>query len=410
MGSKSNPIRDMTDVQQIDECRQRAIALLRLNLSDDGILAAAPSKRAEDRGYRAVFARDAAICAIGMALSGDRELIDGAEAGITTLAAHQAGNGQIAKFVDRGRAEVDFWYLGCIDATLWWLIGIAVLDRVAGTQKLARRHAGPIRRALAWLLAQEHQRFFLLQQNEASDWADIMPRSGFVLYSNALWYHVKRLYRLPRAAETRTHANLLFHPFDGPTAEYRRAQLLSDYARENARNRGLYLSYVNFTACGDEGDVFGNLLAVLCGLTLPGGDARVLNALQRARVHEPYPVRVVIDPIPARSRMWRPYMARHRQNYAWQYHNGGIWPFVGGFWVTALALAGRRAAAGRDLAGLARANALGGWAFREWFHGRTCAPGGMAGQSWNAAAFLFADHAVAHGSSVFDIRGSLRES
>ena len=33
-------------------------------------------------------------------------------------------------------------------------------------------------------LAQEHQRFFLLQQNEASDWADIMPRSGFVLYTN----------------------------------------------------------------------------------------------------------------------------------------------------------------------------------------------------------------------------------
>ena len=46
----------------------------------------------------------------------------------------------------------------------------------------------------------EHQRFFLLQQNEATDWADIMPRSGFVLYSNALWYLVKRLYALPKAA------------------------------------------------------------------------------------------------------------------------------------------------------------------------------------------------------------------
>lgn len=379
----------------------RSVDLLRRNLSDDGILAATSSARAAARGYRAVFARDAAVCAIGMALSGDRALREGAAAGIATLAAHQARNGQIPKFVDPRRAEADFWYLGCIDATLWWLIALAILDRIAPGGGQRRRFAAPARLAAQWLRAQEHQRFFLLQQNEASDWADIMPRSGFVLYSNALWYLVKRWYRLPGADATREHANLLFHPFEGGMARYRRAQLLADYARRNARNRGLYLSFVNFTAFGDEGDVFGNLLAVLCGLADPAGERRVLRALERARVHEPYPVRVVIDPIPARSRMWRPYMARHRQNFAWQYHNGGIWPFVGGFWVAVLAQAGERAAAWRDLARLARVNALGGWAFREWLHGRTCAPGGMRGQSWNAAAFLIARHAAAGGSPLF---------
>lgn len=389
------------DRNLIDECRERSVELLRRNHSDDGILAAARSARAEARGYRAVFARDAAVCAIGMALSGDRELRQGAETGLATLAAHQASNGQIAKFVDRQRSEVDFWYLGCIDATLWWLIAIAVLDRLGGAGRLERRFAAPIRRATQWLRAQEHQRFFLLQQNEASDWADIMPRSGFVLYSNALWYLVKRLYRLSGAAATRAHANLLFQPFEGPTAQYRRAQLLADYARSNAKNRGLYLSYVNFTAFGDEGDVFGNLLAVLCGLANPAGERRILGALQRARVHEPYPVRVVIDPLPARSRMWRPYMARHGQNFAWQYHNGGIWPFVGGFWVAALALAGERERANAELAKLAGANALNGWSFNEWLHGRTLAPRGMPGQSWNAAAFLMAMDAVRTGSSAF---------
>jgi hypothetical protein len=97
-------------------------------------------------------------------------------------------------------------------------------------------------------------------------------------------------------------------------------------------------------------------------------------------------------------------MARHRQNFAWQYHNGGIWPFVGGFWVAALTQAGQRAAARRDLARLARANALGGWAFREWLQGRTCAAGGMRGQSWNAAAFLIACHAAAGGTPLFHVR------
>jgi glycogen debranching enzyme len=397
----SPPILSVADTERIEECRLRSLEVLRRNLSDCGIHAAARSPRAEARGYTAVFARDAAVCAIGMALSGDPVLRRGAEVGLATLARHQAKNGQIPKFVDPERAEADFWYLGCIDATLWWLIGLSMLDRLGRTRHLQRRFAEPIRRALQWLRAQEHQRFFLLQQNEASDWADIMPRSGFVLYSNALWYLVKRLYRLAGAEATREHANLLFHPFDGQVAPYRRAQLLADYARGNAKNRGLYLSYVNFTAFGDEGDVFGNVLAVLCGLASRSAARRIVRALERAGVNKPYPVRVVCDPIPARSRLWRPYMARHKQNFAWQYHNGGIWPFVGGFWVAALAQASDRAAAQRDLARLARANALDGWGFREWLHGRTCVARGMRLQSWNAAAFLMAAHAAAGRPGLF---------
>ena len=61
------------------------------------------------------------------------------------------------------------------------------------------------------------------------------------------------------------------------------------------------------------------------------------------------PVRSVCDPIATGSFLWRPYMSRHRQNLEWQYHNGGVWPFVGGFWVAALAHAGIADRARRDL-------------------------------------------------------------
>ena len=189
--------------------------------------------------------------------------------GLETLAAYQAPNGQIPKFVAPDRREADFWYLGCIDATLWWLIALALLDEQLAqprrTTRLLRRYRREVALALRWLGAQEHQRFFLLQQNEASDWADIMPRSGFVLYTNALWYRVKRLFGLPNAAATRANFNGLFHPFSAGLAEYRRARLLNEYALKRARNRDLYLSFVNFSFFGDEGDVFGNVLAMLCG-------------------------------------------------------------------------------------------------------------------------------------------------
>ncbi|MGH8699276.1 MAG: glycoside hydrolase 100 family protein, partial [Burkholderiales bacterium] len=181
----------------------------------------------------------------------------------------------------------------------------------------------------------------------------------------------------------------------------RRARLLAHYARKSARNRDLYLSFVNLAFFGDEGDVFGNALAVLCGLADDAARHRTLHALERARVNEPYPLRVVCDPIAEDSFLWRPYMSRHRQNFAWQYHNGGVWPFVGGFWVAALAAAGRRGDAQRELVKLARANALDGWAFNEWLHGRTLAPSGMRGQSWNAAAFLIAQHELSARTPLF---------
>jgi glycogen debranching enzyme len=94
-------------------------------------------------------------------------------------------------------------------------------------------------------------------------------------------------------------------------------------------------------------------------------------------------------------------MSRHLQNLEWQYHNGGIWPFAGGFWVAALAQAGEHDRARAELAKLARVNALDGWGFNEWLHGLTLAPRGMRGQSWNAAAFLMALDAVRAGSTAF---------
>ncbi len=385
-------------------CRAAAVSLLERNLSPAGILAATPNARADARGYAAIFGRDAGVCALGMAISGSPRLEREAATGLITLAAQQAANGQIPNFVDARRAEADFWYLGCIDATLWWLIALAFLDRVQPRGRLRRRFAAGVRKALGWLACQEHQRFFLLQQNEASDWADIMPRSGFVLYTNALWYLVKRLYRLPRADETRRNANQLFHPVSATIAEYRRARLLARYARSEARHRDLYLSFVNFAFFGDEGDTFGNVLALLCGLADEAASGRTLRALERARVNDPYPVRVVCEPIAQASFLWRTYMARHRQNFEWQYHNGGVWPFVGGFWVAALAERGEPERAARELVKLARANARGRWAFNEWLHGRTLVPRGMNGQSWNAAAFIVAHDAVFARFRLFPLR------
>jgi glycogen debranching enzyme len=392
----------------IDACAQASLDLLERNCTPHGILAASRTLAAEARRYTRIFGRDAAICVMAMCGSGRPALEAAAVASLDALASQQAANGQIPKYVDPQGQDADFWYLGCIDATLWWLIAVDHVRRhgTAATVETSEHapqaggprgsHAAPTRwadnvqRAIAWLLAQEHQHFRLLQQNEASDWADIMPRSGYVLYTNALWYEVKRRFALEHAEDTQHHFNHLFNPFQRDLPHYHRARLLRHYARRGRRDPGLYLSFVNLAVVGDEGDVFGNVLAIQSGLADEARGARIADTITAARASEPYPVRVVLHPLTRQHDLWRRYMERHQQNLVHQYHNGGIWPFVGGFWAMALARLGRREQAWMELERLAHVNALDDWRFTEWFHGRTLAPMGMAGQSWNAATFLMA--------------------
>jgi hypothetical protein len=387
-----SPRPDSRALELIDECTRASLALLQRNLTPHGILAASRTEAAEARRYARIFGRDAAICVMAMCGSGVDALEQGAVASLDALVAQQAPNGQIPKYVDPEGRDADFWYLGCIDATLWWLIAVDHVRR-AGRVPPDRWQAG-VDRAIGWLLAQEHQRFRLLQQNEASDWADIMPRSGYVLYTNALWFDVKRRYAMADAEATRHHFNHLFDPFQRDLPEYHRARLLRHYARRGRRDPGMYLSFVNLAMAGHEGDVFGNLMAVLNGLADDEKNLRIVRTIDTAGAAQPYPVRVVLHPLSRQHELWRPYMARHQQNSVHQYHNGGIWPFVGGYFVMALAHVGMREQAWAALARLAEVNQRDDWRFTEWFHGRTLKPMGMAGQSWNAATFLFARRAI----------------
>ena len=383
----------------IEEAAGQCQELLRRNLSVHGILAASRTEAAEARRYTRIFGRDAAICVMAMCGSGDPALEQAAVASLDALARYQADNGQIPKYVDPEGRDADCWYLGCIDATLWWLIAFDHVRQHG--QVAAERWRAAVAAAITWLHAQEHPFFRLLQQNEASDWADIMPRSGYVLYTNALWVEVKRRFDLVGAEATLHHFNHLFDPFQQDLPEYRRARLLRHYARRGRRDPGLYLSFVNLAFAGNEGDVFGNLLAILSGAAGESKGQGIVQTLLTAGAHDPHPIRVVLHPLSREHEMWRPYMGRHQQNQVHQYHNGGIWPFVGGFWVMALAQLGQSDLAWQQLEQLARVNAREGWRFTEWFHGQTLLPMGMAGQSWNAATFLLAHRALLEGGRAW---------
>jgi len=381
----------------ISECYKKSISLLLNNSGNYGSLASAPSKKAKQRNYLSIFGRDASICSLGMVASKNTKLIALAEKSLKNLAAYQAKNGQIPNYIKPKIKTADFWYLGCIDATLWWLIAINFFDKYSGKKTLLKNELRiNITKAISWLESREHQKFYLLEQNEASDWADIMPRSGYVLYSNVLWFWVKKLYKVKTLNQTKENLNFIFHPWQKISQNYfnknYRAKKLIKYIKSGNKKLPHYLSFVNYSFWGEETDVYANLLACLLDLPSKKLNTNIIDFLQKEKGGSPLPIKSCFNLIKENSKLWRSYMTEHEQNYPEQYHNGGIWPFIGCLWPMLIYKNGNKNKAWRELKKVAEANKLNNWEFNEWLHGKTGEPLGMHGQTWNAGMFILTYH------------------
>jgi hypothetical protein len=166
------------------------------------------------------------------------------------------------------------------------------------------------------------------------------------------------------------------------------------------------LPFVAFREYGDWCDSLGNLLAVLCGVADGHRTEHILRFMRQVGMAEPYPTKAIYPPIFPGESHWRDYYRSRNLNLPHQYHNGGIWPMIGGLHVAALVRHGWQGEAETQLLSLAHANRQGvnyAWEFNEWLHGERGHPMGFAQQAWSAAGYLLADHAVHNGQvPLFD--------
>jgi GH15 family glucan-1,4-alpha-glucosidase len=150
-----------------------------------------------------------------------------------------------------------------------------------------------------------------------------------------------------------------------------------------------YLPYLGFRAAGEWFDSLGHLIAILAGIPDAAQADAILSFIRRHRLSEP-PMRAMHPHINPGDPDWRDYYGM--LNLPGQYHNGGVWPFIGGFWVAALVKLGLHEEAVAALDRLAALNMEGG--FNEWHHGITGEPQGVGDQAWSSGMFLYAIHCV----------------
>ena len=90
---------------------------------------------------------------------------------------------------------------------------------------------------------------------------------------------------------------------------------------------------------------------------------------------------------------WRPRYEKY--NRPGEYHNGGIWPFICGFYVAALVAAGRQQLAVKKLLALTELirparEADVEFGFNEWLRAQDGSACGQDWQTWSAAMYLYA--------------------
>jgi hypothetical protein len=242
------------------------------------------------------------------------------------------------------------------------------------------------------------------------DWRDEQWVPGYGLYVNAVLYIALRFFgQTRRAAELRRQMG--------------RFTITSGYIHRR-EHEGLVLRKKPYFALwsrkvdsSERFDLLGNSLAAVAGIASRSRAKRIVAWVEteceamRERGDLALDLPPVLFPyIQPTDPDWRPRYARF--NSPGDYHNGGVWPFVCGFYVAAMVTAGYTNLARRKLAELtklvkpARDHEV-EYGFNEWFKAQDGTPRGQDWQTWSAAMYLYAAACVERKSTPFldEVRG-----
>jgi len=369
----------------IEEGLKRAWDIIERNIRGDLLYAST--------FYRQVWTRDTAISALALRFVEDQRIRRVIVSTLEFIGKFQSDRGQVPTYVDLERRRI-YWY--SIDSTLWWVIACLVY-------RCCDKEA--VRNALDWCYKQVLDDSLLITSMRGTDWMDAsIGREGKVLYINVLWYLAVRLAREEEltglsSREIRERINILFWP--RRTTPERAVEwgavgspeFLKDFI---SPSRMHYIHFVSYEYLDDRFATLGNVLAALARVADEDKRQRILQYIDKEGVDQPYPAKCLHPVIYMPSLAWVPevdiFRRRSQKCLPYHYHNGGIWPFIGGLYIATLALEDK-AKAREKMLRLAQANRLGKtreWEFNEWLHGLHGKPMGSEDQLWSAATYILA--------------------
>ncbi len=376
---------------QVEQAKRAALQVLLHNARGPG--RALP--RAAGWGYPEPYTRDLMISALGILASGDKALIRSLRRVLETLARNQSPHGHIPSLAHDPENR------GASDTTPLFLMALAIFRRATGEADFLEQAA---RKALTWMEYQSPADRVIVAQQPTSDWRDEQWVLGFGLFVNTIVYAYLRLFGQHQRAATLRSMMSRFTIEPDP----RRRHLHTGFVVPGKPYYALW-SYKIY--CSDRCDLLGNSLAILAGLASPSRARALISWIERESGRLRQRGELALDLPPCLLPYMQPTDPEWRPRYdiygrPGEYHNGGVWPFICGFYIAAALAAGFPRVAHKRLAALTRlvrsARRPGlEFGFNEWFKAQDGAPRGEDWQTWSAAMYLYAAVSVEQGRPLF---------
>jgi len=415
----------MSPIQPIDtDALQKARGLVKDCVTDSGFLAS-PTPH---ENYRRIWSRDGIIIGLAALMSEENELVEALGKTLKTLAECQGPHGEIPSNVGLESRDISYGgTAGRVDANLWFVIGVAEYVHTTGDTKFARNMIPVLDKVIFLLGAWEFNNRGFIYVPAAGDWADEYIHSGYILYDQLLYLQALRSYRFIctkilgkqeekltdkiEKLQTMIQENFWIHQGGKPPKNvYHEILFEKGRAAADHCTQQYWLPFFSPHGYGYRFDSFANVLASLLDIA---------DTEQRQSVDqyiEKYVVPSEIRLLPAfypvirqDDKDWEELQVTFSydfKNKPYEFHNGGLWPMLTGFYAADLARRGNVEKAKLYLFGIGWANRLKmnghPWGFPEFINGENYTAGGNADQCWSGSAYLMAHYAL-QGKSLFSV-------
>jgi len=357
-------------------------------------------------GYPEPYTRDLMICSLGILTTQNRRLLKSLRRVLETLAKNQSDLGHIPSLVhdrhDRGSS----------DTTPLFLMAVGIYRTVMGENDFLEQ---AVQKALNWMRYQSPANRELVAQLPTSDWRDEQWVLGYGLFVNTIVYIYLCFFGQ--------------HEWAAKVEQAMERFTVKGERQHRHVHEGLVLRYKPYYAMwsykvfrSDRFDLLGNSLAILSGIASPSRARKLVLWIERESEALRQNEELAVDLPPNLFPYIRPgdpdWMPRYEKyNQPGEYHNGGIWPFICGFYVAALVAAKRYGLAEKKLVALTELvrparKAEVEFGFNEWHRAQDGTPQGQDWQSWSAAMYLYAAESVERKTTPFfdQIRQSDRKA
>jgi hypothetical protein len=352
----------------IDKAYEKAIETIKICSQKQGLYASGGKK-----GYKGVWARDSVISLIG-AISDDKENFkETFRKSLLILGKNQSAKGQIPNAVhgfQKKKPKID--YLS-IDSSLWFIIGHYIYKKKYGNE-LFNREKEKIKKAFTWIEYRDLGEEGLPDQLPTTDWQDAFPHKyGEAISTQALYYKILKLMKNKKANKIR--------------------KIINEDKEHSLWNEKFYWAYRwknhnKYREISDWFDSLGNLLAIIFDLADKKQSEKILSYIKKNKINKPFPIKAIWPPIKKGSKYWEDYFLDCEARKPYHYLNGGIWPFIGGFYILTLIKLKKFAEAKKELELLAEANLKGNF-FPEWVNPIDKKTHGIY-QAWSAGLYILA--------------------